>query len=179
MELKFMGRVVSQGRIAVDPAKVEAVLNWERHRNVSEIRSFLGLAGYYMRFVENFSRIAIPMTKMNRKSIPFEWNDKCEEAFLELKRRLTSAPVLVVLNPDVRYTMYTDASRWGLGCVLMQDGRVIAYASRQLKPHEENYPTHDLELAAVIFALKNLWCYLYGAKFEVFSDHQSLKYLLT
>ena len=153
-EVKFLGHVVSQRGIAVDPSKVEVVLNWDRPRNVTEIRSFLGLAGYYRRFVENFSRIAAPMTKLTRKDVSFVWDDTCEEAFNELKRRLTSAPVLVVPNPEVMYTVYTDASRSGLGCVLMQEGKVIAYASRQLKPHEQNYPTHDLELAAVIFALK-------------------------
>ena len=94
------------------------------------------------------------MTRLTKNNVKFVWDDDCEGAFAELKRRLTSAPVLVVPNSDKPYTVYTDASRSGLGCVLMQHGQVIAYASRQLKPHEKNYPTHDLELAAVIFALK-------------------------
>ena len=106
-------------------------------------------------------------------------DDKCEEVVNELKQRLTSAPVLVVPNPEVMYTVYTDASRSGLGCVLMQEGKVIAYASRQLNPYEHNYLTHDLELVAVIFALKIWHCYLYGARFAIFTDHQSLKYLFT
>ena len=178
-DVKFLGHVVSQEGISVDPSKVEAVLNWERPKNVSEIRSFLGLAGYYRRFVENFSRIALPLTKLTRKDVRFVWDEECEGAFMELRHRLTSAPILIVPNSDEPYTVFTDASKSGLGCVLMQQGRVVAYASRQLKPHEKNYPTHDLELAAVIFALKIWRCYLYGAKFELFTDHQSLKYLFT
>ncbi|KAL5547177.1 hypothetical protein UlMin_006864 [Ulmus minor] len=178
-EVKFLGHVISQEGISVDPSKIEAVLRWERPKNVSEIRSFLGLAGYYRRFVENFSRIAMPLTRLTKKEVKYTWDDQCEEAFQELKKRLTSAPILTISNSEEPYTVYTDASRTGLGCVLMQHGKVVAYASRQLKTHEQNYPTHDLELAAVIFALKIWRCYLYGAKFEVFTDHKSLKYLFT
>ncbi|GAU51168.1 hypothetical protein TSUD_412030 [Trifolium subterraneum] len=125
-EVKFLGHVISQGGVSVDPSKVEAVLNWERPRTVSE---------------------------------------------------LTSAPVLVIPDPDKKYVVYCDASHKGLECVLMQDGAVVAYASRQLKPLEENYPTHDLELAAIIFAL-NIWRHhLYGVQFALYSDHKSLRYL--
>ena len=106
-------------------------------------------------------------------------NDSCERAFQELKRRLTSDPILIVPERGQRYTVYCDASKDGLGCVLMQSGKVVAYGSRQLKNHEQNYPTHDMELAVVVFALK-IWChYLYGEQFEVFSDHKSLKYIFT
>ena len=109
----------------------------------------------------------------------FDWNDRCEESFQELKRRLTTAPVLITPISGERYTVYCDASKTGLGCVLMQRGRVVAYASRQLKNHEQNYPTHDLELAAIVFALKLWRHYLYGENFEVFSDHKSLKYIFS
>ena len=119
MKVKFLGHVVSQGGIVVDPSKVEAVLNWDRRKNVTEIRSFLELAGYYRRFVENFSRIAAPMPKFTGKDVLFVWDDKCEEAFHELKRSLTTAPVLVAPNPEVMYIVYTDASKSGLDCVLM------------------------------------------------------------
>ena len=119
------------------------------------------------------------MTRLTRKGVKFEWDNLCEKAFQELKRRLTTAPILIVLEQGQRYTVYCDASRDGLGCVLMQSGRVVAYGSRQLKNHEQNYPTHDLELAAIVFTLK-IWChYLYGEQFEVFSDHKSLKYIFT
>ena len=96
-----------------------------------------------------------------------------------MRRRLTAAPILIVLDRGQGYTLYCDASRAGLGCVLMQSGRVVAYGSRQLKNHEQNYPTHDMELAAVVFALK-IWRHnLYGEQFEVYSDHKSLKYIFT
>ena len=116
---------------------------------------------------------------MTRKEVKYEWNDPCERAFQELKRRLTLAPILIVPKRVQRYTVYCDASKDGLGCVLMQFRRVIAYGSRQLTNHERNYPMYDMELAAIVFVLK-IWChYLYGEQFEVFSDHKSLKYIFT
>ena len=129
--------------------------------------------------MEGFSSIAAPLTRLTRKDVPFVWDDACEEAFEELKSCLTSAPVLIIPTSGLGYTVYCDASLSGLGCVLMQTEKVVAYGSRQLKPHKMNYPTHDLELAAVVFALKLWRCYLYGEKFEVFSDHKSLKYIFT
>ncbi|RVW27121.1 Retrovirus-related Pol polyprotein from transposon 17.6 [Vitis vinifera] len=171
--------VVSEAGIAVDHSKVEAVQEWQRPTNVFEVRSFLGLAGYYRRFVEDFSRIAAPITRLTRKGVKFDWNEECENAFQELKRKLTTAPVLTAPISGELFTIYCDASTVGLGCVLMQQGKVVAYASRQLKQHERNYPAHDLELAAVVFALKTWRHYLYGEKFEVYSDHKSLKYIFT
>ena len=178
-EIQFLGHMVSKEGISVDPAKVEVMMRWERPKSVFEICSFLGLAGYYRRFIENFSRIACPMTRLTRKGVSFDWNDKCEESFQELKKRLTTTPVLITPVSGEKYTVFCDASRVGLGCVLMQRGRVVAYASRKLKKHEENYPTHDLELAAVVFALKLWRHYLYGESLEVFSDHKILKYIFT
>ena len=163
--------------MSVDPEKVEAVISWERPKSVFEIRSFLGLAGYYMRFIEDFSRIAATMTRLTRKEVKFEWDDRCDEAFQELKRRLTSAPILIVPDMGQGYTVYLDASSAGLGCVLMQSGRVVAYGSHQLKSHEQNYPIQYMELAAVVFSLKIWRHYLYGEEFEVYSDHKSLKYI--
>ena len=139
----------------------------------------MGLAGYYRRFVKDFSRIATPLTQLTRKNVPFEWNEKREKSFQILKKRLVSAPILALPSGTEGFTIYSDASHRGLGCVLMQHGKVIAYASRQLRPHEKNYPTHDLELAAVVFALKIWRHYLYGVTCEVFTDHKSLKYLFT
>ena len=153
-EVKFLGHVASQSGIAVDPSKIKAVLDWSQPRNVFEIRSFLGLAGYYRRFVKDFSLLASPLTRLTRKEEKFKWNEACEAAFQELKKRLTSAPVLIIPEQGQGYSVYCDASKKGLGCVLMQKDRVVAYGSRQLKPHELNYPTHDLELAAIIYALK-------------------------
>ena len=178
-EVRFLGHVVSASGVSVDPEKVEAVMSRERPKSVFEIRCFLGLAGYYRRFIEDFSRLAAPMTRLTRKEVKFDWDDRCEEAFNELKRRLTTTPILIVPDRGQGYTVYCDASRAGLGCVLMQPGRVVAYGSRQLKNHEKNYPTHNMELVAIVFALKIWRHYLYGEKFKVYSDHKSLKYIFT
>ena len=134
---------------------------------MTEIRSFLGLAGYYRRFVEGFSRISSPMTKLTQKGVKFKWSDECEQSFQRLKDILISAPVLALLVGGVKFTVYSDASLQGLGCVLMQDQRVIAYASRQLKRHERKYPVQDLELATVILILKLWRHYLYGEKCKI------------
>ena len=148
-EVQFLGHVISAQGIAVDPAKVEAVVKWESPKSATEIRSFVGLACYYRRFIEGFSKIVTPLTLLTRKDQPFTWTDKCEESFQELKRRLTSAPILVIPDVGKPFEVYCDASHLGLGCVLMQEKKAVAYDSRQLKVHERNYPTHDLELAAM------------------------------
>lgn len=176
-EVSFLGHVISKGGVAVDPSKIEAMSRWEAPKSVSEIRSFLGLAGYYRKFIEGFSKLALPLTMLTRKGQAFIWDSKCEEGFQELKRRLTTAPILILPNPSKPFVVYCDASFLGLGGVLMQNQQVVAYASRKLKVHERNYPTHDLELAAVVFVLKLWRHYLFGSRFEVFSDHKSLKYL--
>ncbi|KAG8500640.1 hypothetical protein CXB51_002642 [Gossypium anomalum] len=151
-EVSFLGHVVSASGIRVDPSKISTILNWKPPRNITKVRSFLGLAGYYRRFVKGFSMIATPMKKLLQKDVKFE----CKE-----------------------FVIYNDAFLLGLGCVLMQEGRVVAYASRELKPHEKNYPTHDLELAAIVFALKIWRHYLFGERCHVYSDHKSFKYLMT
>jgi hypothetical protein len=176
-EVSFLGHIISSSGIAVDPSKVDAVSRWETPKSVTEVRSFLGLAGYYRRFIEGFSKLALPLTQLTCKGRAFVWDGQCESSFNELKRKLTTAPVLILPKSDEPFVVYCDASKLGLGGVLMQDGKVVAYASRQLKIHERNYHTHDLELAAVVFVLKIWRHYLYGARFEVFSDHKSLKYL--
>ena len=178
-QVEFLGHVISKDGIAVNPSKIQAILEWKAPINAKEIRGFLGMAGYYRRFIEGFSKIAGPMTKLLRKNTPFEWTEKCEESFQTLKEKLTTAPVLAVPETGKDYTVYCDASKNGIGCVLMQDRKVIAYGSRQLKPHEINYPTHDLELAAVVYALKSWRHFLYGAKCELYTDHKSLKYFFT
>ena len=127
----FLGHIVSAEGVSVDPQKVEAILNWKPPTSVTEIRSFLGLAGYYRKFVEGFSKIAAPLTRLTRKEEPFLWSEACQQSFDELKRRLTSAPVLTLPSGQDGFAVYCDASRQGLGCVLMQNDKVIAYASRQ------------------------------------------------
>ena len=171
--------MVSALGVSVDLKKVEAVMSWERPKLVFEIRSFLGLAGYYRRFIEDFSRLSTPMTRLTRKEVKFEWNDLCKRAFQELTRKLTLAPIMIFLERGQRYTVYCDASKDRLGCVLIQSGRVVAYGSRQCKNHDQSYPAHDMELAAIVLDLKAWRHYLYGEQFEVFSDHKSLKYIFT
>ncbi|KAK5833607.1 hypothetical protein PVK06_017458 [Gossypium arboreum] len=128
-DLTFLGNVVSAEGIRVDPRKIEAILEWKPPRSVSEIQSFLGLAGYYRRFVEGFSVMAAPLTKLIRKGVPFVWTEKQQEAFERLKKVLTEAPVLIQPESGKDFTVYNDASHVGLGCVLMQEGKVVAYAS--------------------------------------------------
>ena len=164
-QVVFLGHIVSREGIKVDPKKIEAVLNWEPPKNVPELRSFLGLAGYYRRFVEGFSIIAALLTKLLRKHVEYKWTEACQSSFEELKEKLTTTPVLASPSGTGGFVLYSDASYQGLGCVLMQHGRAIAYASRQLRPYEIFYPTHDLELAVVVFALKIWQDYLYGETF--------------
>ncbi|KAL5570741.1 hypothetical protein UlMin_020338 [Ulmus minor] len=128
--LQFLGHVISKEGITVDPVKIEAVSKWSAPTSVTEIRSFLGLAGYYRRFVEGFSSLVAPLTALTKKDKKFEWTDKCERSFQELKQRLTSAPILVLPSEDEEFAVYCDASKIGLGAVLMQKEKVIAYASR-------------------------------------------------
>jgi len=178
-EMSFLGHIVYAEGVSVDPEKIEAIRGWPRPTNATEIKSFLGLAGYYRRFVKGFASMAHPMTKLTGKNVPFVWLLECEEGFVSLKEMLTSTLVLALLEHGEPYMVYTDASRVGLGYVLMQRGKVIAYASRQLRKHEGNYHTHDLEMAVVIFALKICRSYLYGRKLQVFTDRKSLKYIFT
>ena len=178
-EVGFLGHVISGEGIAVDPRKVQSVTECSAPTSVSEIHSFLGLAGYYRRFIENFSKIAKPMIELLKNDIKFKWTEDCEASFQELKKRLTTAPVLTLPDIHKEFQVYCDASRLGLGNMLMQDGRVVSYASRQLKPHGLNYVTHDLELAAVVHALKTWRHFLIGNHCEVYTDHRSLKYIFT
>ncbi|WVZ76764.1 hypothetical protein U9M48_024706 [Paspalum notatum var. saurae] len=165
-EVKFLGHVISNGGIAVDQSKVSEVQNWKIPGDVKDIRSFLGLAGYYRRFIEGFFKIAKPMTSLLEKNIKFKWTPACQEAFEKLEKRLTTTPVLTFSDMRKPFSVYCDASRLG---------KVIAYASRQLRDHEKNYPTYDLELAEVVHALKVWKHYLFGQKCDIYTDHKSLK----
>jgi len=176
-KVKFLGHVIFNKGVLVDLTKVEAVLQWEPQKTVTEIQNFLGLAIYYRRFIEGFSKIVVPLTQLTKKGQAFVWTEKFENSFQELKKRLTISLVLALPDPTRHFVIFRDASKMGLGCVLMQDRKVVAYASRQLRTHEKNYQTHDLELVVIVFALKIWRHYVYGGKFEVFSDHKSLKYL--
>ncbi|GKE15698.1 putative gag-pol polyprotein, partial [Tanacetum coccineum] len=174
-EVQFLGHVINNEGIKVDPAKINAIMNWEQTKTPTEIRSFLGLAGTIAASFSIFSKIAPSLTKLTRKNARFERDEDQEIAFQILKQRLSQDPILVLPEGNDDMEVYCDTSSNGLGCVLMPRGRVIAYASRQLKKHEEEYPTHDLELAVVVFSLKLWRNYIYGVKIKIFTDHKSLK----
>ncbi|XP_062118861.1 uncharacterized mitochondrial protein AtMg00860-like [Humulus lupulus] len=178
-KVAFLAHIVSKDGVEVDPAKIEVVRDWPKPKNTTEVRSFLGLAGYYRKFFEGFSKIATCLTNFTRKQQKFIWSDRCEDSFQTLKYKLISAPVLCVPTNKDKFVVYFNASKLGLGCVLMKNEKVVTYASRQLNEYEQRYPTHDLELATVIFALKIWRHYLYGEKCEIYMDQKGLKYFFT
>jgi hypothetical protein len=161
-EVLFLGHIINREGLTVDPKKVAAILDWKAPKDTRGIKSFIGMAGYYRRFIEGFSKIGRPMTALLAKKVEFKWSPACQKSFETLKEKLTTSPVLILPDFHKSFYVYYDASYTGLGCVLMQEGIVVAYSSRQLKIHEKNYPTHDLELSAVVHALKTWRHYLYG-----------------
>jgi hypothetical protein len=176
-QIHYLGHIISEEGITVDLEKVQAIQEWPAPRNVTEVRSFMGLAGYYRRFIAGFSRIAHAITSLQRKENKFQWTEQCESSFQQLKQLLTIAPILKIVDPNKDYVVCTDACKEGLGGVLSQEGSVICYESRKLKEHENNYATHDLELETVVHALRKWRHYLIEKKFELRIDHNGLKYL--
>jgi hypothetical protein len=153
-QIHYLGHIISKDGIDVDPKNIEAITEWSTPNNVMEVRSFMGLSGYYRRFIVGFSRIAHPITSLQRKEHKFQWTKDCEKSFQQLKQLLTSAPILRITDPNEDFVVCTNACKEGLGGVLSQNGFVICYESRKLKEHERNYATHDLELEAIVNALK-------------------------
>jgi hypothetical protein len=168
-EIQFLGHILFAKGIAVDPSKIKDILEWKPPTTVHQVRSFLGLAGYYRQFIPDFSKLVKPITSLLKNDTKFNWSSRCNEAFEQLKVLLTTAPVLAQPDIEKPFDVYCDASGSGLGCVLMQEGRVIAYASRQLHRHEEHYPTHDLELVDVVHALKIWHHYLLGSICHIYT----------
>ncbi|GJR84084.1 putative reverse transcriptase domain-containing protein [Tanacetum coccineum] len=177
-KVQFLGHVIDSQGIYVDPAKIESIKDWASPKSPTEIHQFLGLVGYYRRFIKGFLKMAKPMTKLTQKKVKFEWGDKQEIVFQLLKQKLYSALILALPEGSEDFIVYCDASIKGLGAVLIQREKVIAYASRQLKIYKKNYMTHDLELGAVVFSLKLWRHYLYGTKCMVLRDHKSLQHIL-
>ena len=175
----MLGHIISSEGVEVDPRKMEAVENCPSPLTSNNIRRFLCLEGYYRRFKEAFMSIMSPLTTSTQNNKKFEWSKACEKSFQLLKDRLTSAPVLTLLEGTKGFVVYCDTSPVGLGCVPMQHGKVIAYDSRKLRVHERNYHTHDIELASVVFGLKNWRHYLYGVHVDVFTNHNSLQNVFT
>ena len=183
-EVEYLGHVVSQGGVAADPKKVEAVQAYPAPTNLKSLRSFLGLASYYRRFIPNFSSVARPLHihVLTLKNVQFDWTMECQKAFDTLKKLLTQAPLLAYPDFTQPFMLETDASV-GLGAVLAQrkpDQSVhpIAYASRTLLPHENNYGISELEGLGVVWAMKTFRHYLYGHKCHVYTDHEALKALI-
>lgn len=170
-EIKFLGHIVGKDGIRPDPAKVSAVNEWKTPTDQTGVRSFLGLANYFRKFIQGYANLALPLTELTKKDHPFSWTPTCREAFDGIKEALSNAPVLA--SPDVTkpYEVISDASGFGLGAVLLQDGKPIAFESRKLTPAERNYTTTEQELLGVIHAL-NVWrCYLEGVEFTIITDH--------
>ena len=179
----FLGHVISEDGLGMDQSKVSAIRDWPTPRSVEDIRAFLGLAGYYRRFVNMFSKVAAPLTNLTRNEVRFEWTSVEQEAFDALKSALMNGPILIMPNDDLRYTVTTDASGFAIGASLCQDhGRglqPIAFMSHRMTGAQMNYPVHEQELLALMDSLKEWRHHLHGQRFTVYTDHISLKYLQT
>ena len=179
--INCLGHIISEKGIEPDESKIKDIKEWKTPTSALEVQNFLGFASYYRRFVAGFSQIASPLYRLTQKNLAFVWDEKCHEAFLELKRRLTAAPILSFPRSDCPFIIDTDASDYGIGAVLsqIQDGRetVIAYASRTLSKSERNYCTTRKELLALVYFIKQFRHYLYGVKFIARTDHKALKWL--
>ena len=185
-EVKFLGHVISQGTIKCNPEAVETIRKWKRpasgKNQVTAVRSFLGMVGWYRRFIPNFSTIAAPLYNLTKKNVKWLWTDECEEAFRTLIDIVTKHPVLKVADPTKSYILHTDASDLGLGAVLMQeddDGHLhpIAFASKLLNPAQRNYTVTDRECLAMVWALEHFNTYVEGHKYTIVTDHAALTYL--
>ena len=178
-KVEYLGFIISKDGVTTDPAKVEAVKNWPSPKSVTEVRGFLGLTGWYRIFIQAYARIASPITSTLKKNKLFLWTLAAKEAFNLLKEALISDPILALPDFSKPFLVTTDASGQAIGGVLSQEGRPIAYESRKLRTHELNYPTHDLELLAVVHALKLWRHYLLGKSFTIKTYHKSLKWIFT
>jgi hypothetical protein len=177
-QIHYLGHIISEDGITVDPEKIEAIKGWTTPKNVIEVRSFMGLVGYYKRFIACFSRISHLITSLQRKEKKFQWTEECERSFQQLKKRLTSDPILRIADPNEDFIVCTNECKEGLGGVLNQNGFFVCYESRNLKENERHYATHDLELEAIVLHALNKWRhYLMGNRFELRIDHNGLKYL--
>lgn len=183
-EVEFLGHRIGRDGLAVDPHKVDAVKQWPTPTNVSELRSFLGLAGYYRRFLEQYSKIALPLTELTKDEVEWKWGESEKGAFEQLKGMLSDAPVLRLADPELPYVIHCDASGYAIGACLMQDHgnglQPVSYISAKMKPAETRYAPHEQELLALVYACKTWRHYLHnGQPFTVLSDHQSLRFFTT
>jgi hypothetical protein len=181
--VEYLGHVISSKGISTDPKKVEAVKQWPIPTNIKEMQSFLGLCNYYRRFIEGYSKIAAPLTDLTHKDTPFLWTSQTTEAFEDLKRRMTEAPVLCIPDPELPFTVTTDASDFAVGAVLMQDKgqgpQPVAFTSRKMNSHERNYAAHEKETLAIMHALIKWRVYLEGRHFIIYTDYATLRHFPT
>lgn len=178
-EVMFLGHWISKGRIRMDEGKVKAIIDWSAPSKVPELRSFLGLANYYRRFIKGYSKKVSPLTDLLKKSQKWEWTSECQDAFDKLKRAVSSAPVLGLPDFHKPFEVHTDASDRAIGGVLVQEGHPLAFESRKLKDAEQRYSTHEKEMVAVIHCLDVWRHYLLGTKFTVFTDNVANTYFKT
>jgi hypothetical protein len=182
-EISFLGHIVTKDGLKMEPSKVKDVMDWPQPKNVHDIRSFLGLAGYYRRFVKDFSKIAGPLSNLLKNDTVFKWTETQEQAFQHLKEAVCTAPILILPDPHKPYTVVTDASGYAVGAALCQDHgnglQPCAYLSRKMNSHEMNYPVHEQELLAIIHALREWRHYILGNQFTIVTDHRSLQYIQT
>jgi hypothetical protein len=177
-KIQYLGLIIFKDGISVDPNKIKTINEWHVPKEITDVRSFMGITGYYIKFIEGFSRITNPITSLQKKGKKFVWDQKCQESFNKLKELLTTAPILKIADPNKDFFVCTYACNDGLRGVLSQEGHAIAFESRKLKIHEKNYATYDIELEAVIHALKMWHHHLIGRKFILMTDKKGLKYLL-
>ena len=182
-EVEFLGHLVGRDGVRMMEDKVKAVAEWPTPKNVRDVRAFLGTAGYYRKFIKDFSSISLPLSELTKESVTFSWGPAQQAAFVQLKQAMQRGPVLILPDPDLPYVVHTDASGFGVGAVLQQDQgkglQPIAYLSHKMKPAETRYPVHEQELLAIIHALSSWRHYLSGRKFTVKTDHKSLQYFKT
>jgi hypothetical protein len=176
-KIHYLGHIISEQGIAVDLEKIEVIRGWPTPRNLSQVKYFMGLVSYYRRFIVGFSKIAHPITSLQNKGTKFEWTPKCEDNFNLLKELLTSAHVLKIVDPNEIFMVCIDACKEGLRGFLMKNGHVIGYEYINIKEHERNYATHELELASIVHTLRMWRHYLMGRRFELRTDHIGLKYV--
>ena len=179
-KIHYLGHIISDEGIKMEPSKIEAIMNWPSPTNLKEIQVFLGLAGFYRKFVKDYAKVAVPLTdQLKAKGCNFFWGKEQQRSFDRLKLAIATAPLLSVVDPHKSFVVEIDASATAIGAVLLQDGRPVAYESKKLNDAQRNYSAYERELFAIVHALKTWRHYLYGAPFEVLFDHKSIKWFLS